>query len=155
MWREVVWWRWVGVRAEGGTPSDLADSASPHDAGVCTWVVAHGIRVESGNFGEIHHNEVYTFSLPDVSFGATGLNISTAAGAQGGIVVHHNQFVAHQAAGSISCSGGLPMVAGWVRGEAPVTPAELHDNRFVSSDEILVIESPALATSTDDELVQE
>ena len=135
--------------------SDLADASSPHDAGVCTWVVAHGIRVEGGNFGEIHHNEVYTHSLPDVSFGATGLNISTSAGAQGGIVVHHNQFVAHQAAGSISCSGGLPMVAGWVRGEAPVTPAELHDNRFVSSDETLVIESPALATSTGDELVQQ
>lgn len=135
--------------------SDLGDSASPHDVGVCTWVVAHGIRVESGNFGEIHHNEVYTFSLPDVSFGATGLNISTGPGALGGIVVHHNQFVAHQADGSISCSGGLPMVAGWVRGDPPVTPAELHDNRFVSSDETLVIEDPALATSTGDELVQQ
>ncbi len=135
--------------------SDLADSASPHDIGVCTWVVAHGIRVESGNFAEIHNNEVYTYSLTDVSFGATGLNISTSAGAQGGVVVHHNQFVAHQAAGSIACSGGLPMVAGWVRGDPPVTPADLHDNRFVSSDETLVIDAPALATSTGDELVQE
>jgi hypothetical protein len=134
--------------------SDLADPASPHDIGVCTWVVAHGIRVESGNFGEIHHNEVYTYSLPDVSFGATSLNISTATGALGGIVVHHNQFVAHRADGSITCSGGLPMVAGWVRGEPPVTPADLHDNRFVSDGDTLVIEDPALATSTDDELVQ-
>jgi len=135
--------------------SDLADAASPHDIGVCTWVVAHGIRVESGNFGEIHNNEVYTYSLPDVSFGATGLNISTATGALGGISVHHNQFVALQAVGSISCSGGLPMVAGWARGEPPATPADLHDNRFVSSGDTLVIEDPALATSTDDELVEQ
>jgi hypothetical protein len=133
--------------------SDLADSASPHDIGVCSWVVAHGIRVEGGNFGEIHRNEVYTYSLLDVSFGATSLNISTSTGAQGGIVVHHNQFVAHQDDGSISCSGGLPMVAGWVRGEPPVIPADLHDNRFVSNGETLVIEAPTLATSTDDELV--
>jgi len=43
--------------------SDLGDSASPHDASVCSWVVAHGIRVESGNFGVVDHNEVYTFCL--------------------------------------------------------------------------------------------
>jgi len=134
--------------------SDLGDSASPHDISVCTWVVAHGIRVESGNFGEIHHNEVYTYSLADVTFGATSLNISTPGGAEGGIEVHHNQFTAVEEAGSISCSGGLPMVAGWVRGEVPDTPADLHDNRFVSTGDTLVIESPALATSTNDDEVQ-
>jgi hypothetical protein len=135
--------------------SDLADSASPHDPSVCSWVVAHGIRVESGNYGLIHHNEVYTYSLPDVSFGATSLNISTSAGAQGGIEAHHNQFTAVEAAGSITCGGGLPIVAGWVRGEAPATAADLHDNRFVSTGDTLVIEDPSLATSTNDELVQQ
>jgi len=135
--------------------SDLADSASPHDASVCSWVVAHGIRVESGNFGVVHHNEVYTFSLADVSFGATSLNISTGSGAQGGIEVHHNQFTVHEATGSIACGGGLPIVAGWIRGEAPVLPADLHENRFVSNGDTLVIESPALATSTNDEEIQQ
>ena len=135
--------------------SDLGDSASPHDASVCSWVVAHGIRVESGNFGVVDHNEVYTFSLADVSFGATSLNISTGSDAQGGIEVHHNQFTAHEAGGSISCGGGLPMVAGWVRGEPPVLPADLHDNRFVSNGDTLVIESSDLATSTDDEEIQQ
>ena len=147
--------RIAGDPAEGFSYySDLADNASPHAVGVCDWVVAHGIRVESGNFGVVHHNEVYTYSLADVSFGATALNISTASGAQGGNEVHDNQFTAHEAPGSIDCSGGLPIVAGWVRGEMPVTPADLHDNRFVSNGDTLVIENGALATSTNDEEIQ-
>ncbi|MBW2701177.1 MAG: hypothetical protein JRF33_10195 [Deltaproteobacteria bacterium] len=134
--------------------SDSSDPHSPHDSSVCTWVVAHGIRVESGNFGEVANNEVYVYSLPDVSFGSTALNISTGAGAAGGNEVHHNQFTAHRAEGSIGCAGGgVPTLAGWVRGETPVEAAQLHDNRFVSNGQTLDIEEPALATSQDDELV--
>ena len=133
--------------------SDTADPSSPHDPSVCTWVVAHGIRIESGNYGVVHHNEVVSYSLPTVSFGATGLNISTSDGARGGNEVHDNQFTTLMAEGSRDCSGGLPMVAGWVRGAAPTEPANLHDNRFVSDGDTLLIEDPALATSTDDELV--
>jgi hypothetical protein len=135
--------------------SDTSDPASPHDASVCSWVVAHSIRVEGGNFGEIHHNETYAYSLADVSFGATGLNINTDTGAQGGNEVHSNQFVTTEAPSSISCSGGLPMRAGWVWGDPPVTAADLHDNRFVSTGDTLDIEDPSLATSTNDQLVQQ
>ena len=134
--------------------SDTADPHSPHDPSVCSWVVAHGIRVEGGNYGEIANNEVYVYSLPAVSFGSTGLNINTDAGARGGNEVHHNQFTAWRAPGSIQCSGGaVHTVAGWVRGESPAEPANLHHNRFVSNGDILDIEDPSLATSTDDELV--
>ncbi len=133
--------------------SDLADSSSPHDPGVCSWVVAHGVRVEGGNFGEVANNEVYVYSLADVSFGSTALNINTTSGAQGGNEVHHNQFTAFRADGTITCNGGqVHTVAGWVRGETPVEPADLHDNRFVSNDELLDIEDPGLATSTNDTL---
>jgi len=132
--------------------SDLGDPASPHDEGVCSWVVAHGIRVEGGNFGQIAWNEVYVFSLPDVSFGSTGLNINTGEGAQGGNEVHHNQFTAFRADGSITCSGGpVHTVAGWVWGEPPVEPADLHDNVFASNGDILDIEDAALAVSTNNE----
>jgi hypothetical protein len=131
--------------------SDIADPNSPHDVGVCTWVVAHTLRVEGGNFGEIHHNEVYAFSLPQVSFGATGLNINVGAdGVGAGNDIHHNQFTAHRAPGSISCSGGLPVRAGWVWGEAPSEANTLADNVFRSNGETLDIEDPAFATSTDD-----
>lgn len=134
--------------------SDTSDPHSPHDASVCSWVVAHGIRVEGGNYGEIANNEVYVYSLPQVSFGSTGLNINTGAGARGGNQVHHNQFTAYRAPGSIECSGGpVHTVAGWVWGEPPAEPANLHHNRFVSSGDILDIENPSLATSTGDELV--
>ena len=144
----------AGDPAEGyAYYSDLADPASPHDIGVCSWVVAHGIRVEGGNFSEIAWNEVYVFSLPEVSFGSTGLNISTDAGAQGGNEVHHNQFTALRADGSITCSGGpVHTVAGWAWGEPPAEPADLHDNVFASNGDILDIEDPALATSTGDTL---
>jgi hypothetical protein len=134
--------------------SDTSDPHSPHDPSVCGWVVAHGIRVEGGNYGEIANNEVYVYSLPTVSFGSTGLNINTDAGARGGNEVHHNQFTAYRAPGSIQCSGGnVHTVAGWVRGEPPAEPANLHHNRFVSNGDMLDIEDPSLATSTDDELV--
>jgi hypothetical protein len=143
----------AGPEADGyAYYSDLGDSASPHDESVCSWVVAHGIRVEGGNFGEIAWNELYVFSLPDVSFGSTGLNINTDAGAQGGNEVHHNQFTAYRADGSITCSGGpVHTVAGWVWGEPPAEPADIHDNVFVSNGDILDIEDPALATSTNNE----
>jgi hypothetical protein len=136
--------------------SDLKDPNSPHDRSVCSWVVAHGVRVESGNYGRVYNNEVYTTSRPGVSFGSTALNISTAAGARGGMEVDHNQFSARRAPGSISCNGG-PVVtrAGWVRGAAPAEPARLHHNRFVSNGETLKIESAALATSTSDTEVKE
>lgn len=134
--------------------SDITDPNSPHDPSVCSWVVAHGIRVEGGNYGEIANNEVYVFSQPQLSFGSTALNINTDAGARGGNEVHHNQFSAYRAAGSIQCSGGpVHTVAGWVRGEPPVEPADLHHNRFVSNGDLLDIEDPSLATSTEDELV--
>ncbi|MBW2262542.1 MAG: fibronectin type III domain-containing protein [Deltaproteobacteria bacterium] len=133
--------------------SDTSDTHSPHDPSVCTWVVAHGIRVESGNLGEISHNEVYSYTLPDVSFGCTALNITTPeSGGAGANEVHHNQFTAYQASGSITCSGGLPTTAGWVRGGTPDTPNDLHDNFFRSTHETLFIEDPAMATSTDDTL---
>ena len=110
--------------------------------------------MEGGNYGEIANNEVYVYSLPTVSFGSTGLNINTGAGARGGNEVHHNQFTAWRAPGSIQCSGGpVHTVAGWVRGDPPAEPANLHDNRFASNGDILDIEDPSLATSTDDELV--
>jgi hypothetical protein len=131
--------------------SDTADPHSPHDPSVCTWVVAHGIRVESGNLGEVSHNEVYAYSLPDVSFGSTALNItSPESGGAGANEVHHNQFTAYMADGSISCSGGLPTKAGWVHGGIPVTPNDLHDNIFRSNGDTLDIENAAMATSTDD-----
>ena len=136
--------------------SDLKDPNSPHDSSVCSWVVAHGIRVESGNYGRVFNNEVYVYSEPGVSFGSTALNISTGSGARGGNEVNNNQFSAHRAPGSITCGGG-PLVtrAGWVRGEAPAEPARLHHNRFVSNGETLKIESPALASSTDDTEVKQ
>jgi hypothetical protein len=131
--------------------SDTSDPHSPHDASVCTWVVAHGIRVESGNLGTIHHNEVYAYALPTVSFGSTALNISIPdTGGAGGNEVHHNQFTAFDPSGAISCPGGLPAIAGWVWGGTPADPNDLHDNVFRSTDETLVIEDPALATSTSD-----
>ncbi|MBW1809393.1 MAG: hypothetical protein JRJ87_14455 [Deltaproteobacteria bacterium] len=134
--------------------SDSSDEHSPHDPSVCSWVVAHGIRVEGGNYGEIANNEVYVFSLAQVSFGSTALNINTDSGARGGNEVHHNQFSAYRADNSIQCSGGpIHTVAGWVRGEPPVEPADLHHNRFASNGDILDIEDPALATSTDNEEV--
>jgi hypothetical protein len=135
--------------------SDTSDPHSPHDPSVCSWVVAHGIRVEGGNYGEIANNEVYVYSLPQVSFGSTGLNINTDAGARGGNEIHHNQFTAYRDPGSINCSGGpVHTVAGWAWGEPPAEPADLHHNRFVSNGGILDIEDPSLATSTDDELVE-
>ena len=134
--------------------SDSVDSHSPHDASVCTWVVAHGIRVESGNFGRVANNEVYVYSLPQVSFGSTALNISTVAGAAGGNEVDHNQFTSFRAEGSISCAGGqVPTLAGWVRGEPPVEAAQLHDNRFISNGQSLDIEDPSLAVSENDDLL--
>jgi len=134
--------------------SDLSDPASPHDAGVCSWVVAHGIRIEGGSFGLVDHNEVYVRSLADVTFGSTGINISTDAGARGGNEVHDNQVTAVRAEGSMLCNGGpLETTAGWAWGDPPAEPAELHDNRFASNGDALLIEDPALATSTNDELV--
>jgi len=141
-----------GDEAQGfSNYTDIADEHSPHDPSVCSWVVAHGIRVEGGNFGEIHHNEVYTYSLPDVAFGATAFNLNCEGSGGAGNQVHHNQFTAEEAPGSMTCGGGLPMIAGWVRGETPTVINDLHDNVFRSTGDTLVIEDPSLATSTNDQ----
>jgi hypothetical protein len=136
--------------------SDIGDSASSHYADDCSWVVAHTIRVEGGNFATIHHNEVYGYTLPTVTFGATGLNINVGPNNVGaGNDVHHNQFTAHEAAGSYACASGLPVRAGWVW-EHPdgVTAANeinlLHDNVFRSNGVTLLIEDPLLAGSSND-----
>ncbi len=140
-----------GDEAQGyANYTDIADEHSPHDASVCSWVVAHGIRIEGGNFSEIDHNEVYTHSLPDVTFGATALNLDCSGSAGAGNEVHHNQFTAEEAPGSLTCGGGLPMIGGWVRGDPPTVINALHDNTFRSSTDPLIIEDPSLATSTGD-----
>lgn len=143
-----------GDEAQGySNYTDIADEYSPHDPSVCGWVVAHGIRVEGGNFGEIDHNEVYTYSLPDVAFGATAFNLDCDGSSGAGNEVHHNQFTAEEAPGSMTCGGGLPMIAGWVRGDPPTVINDLHDNVFRSTGDTLVIEDPSLATSTNDQEV--
>ncbi len=130
--------------------TDIEDEASPHDASVCSWVVAHGIRVEGGNFGEIDHNEVYSYSLPDVAFGPTAFNLSCGGAGGSGNDVHDNQFVADRAEGTIGCSGGdVPTLAGWVWGDPPDEPSAIHDNTLRSNGDTLVIEDPSLASAQD------
>ena len=129
------------------TPRSWPDPGVARDAGAHH----HGIRVEGGNFGEIDHNEVFTTSLPDVAFGATSLNLDASGAGGAGNEIHGNQFTAVLADGSIVCSGGLPTMAGWLRGSAPTEPNQVHDNRFVSIGDTLVIEDPSLADAWDNE----
>ncbi len=149
-----------GDPAEGYVDySDKHDDASPHGADVCEWLPGHGIRVEDGRYATITANEVLVETLPRVTLGAVGLDVSIypenggpLSGSQ--VNASNNHFVACRAEGMISCPREIPIFAGWYWGEAPLSAGTVTGNRFQSNATPLEIE-PGLASASGNTLVSE